>query len=451
MKRLIFILTILLSIQSFAQEKYSPVQIAERNKPGTVMIEARFSGTVTAILPQVDEQAARQLVLQIQQQLQQSGQYTKDLFWNMYIKAFCANAPQYIKRGTSQVTKDVNTGMMGSGFIISDDGYVVTNAHVVDENAASTKQIFAQQAFQSFIEEDIQDLEQSMGRKMTKDESDAVIQADGWYYSQNMVVSKIEKQFGVVLGVSGDMGEMRPRMIPASVVTQGEPIPGKDVAILKLGIDHVYPTVKVGDDKEINVGENVYVLGYPGAATFHPLLSQSTISEATLTRGLVSAKKNMKDGWQVLQIDAAITHGNSGGPVFNEEGEVIGLATFGSIDNRGLEIQGLNFVVPVTIVKEFFRKADVTPAMSKVSTMYNEALENYDKAWYKKALKEFKSVKELYSAFPFVDQYISKARKSIDEGKDKSPGGMGWLLYVAIGVAVLGGAAYFLRKKKPAA
>ncbi|HQU57522.1 MAG TPA: serine protease, partial [Chitinophagaceae bacterium] len=304
---------------------------------------------------------------------------------------------------------------------------------------------------QSFIEEDIQDLEQSMGRKMTKDESDAVIQADGWYYSQNMVVSKIEKQFGVVLGVSGDMGEMRPRMIPASVVTQGEPIPGKDVAILKLGIDHVYPTVKVGDDKEINVGENVYVLGYPGAATFHPLLSQSTISEATLTRGLVSAKKNMKDGWQVLQIDAAITHGNSGGPVFNEEGEVIGLATFGSIDNRGLEIQGLNFVVPVTIVKEFFRKADVTPAMSKVSTMYNEALENYDKAWYKKALKEFKSVKELYSAFPFVDQYISKARKSIDEGKDKSPGGMGWLLYVAIGVAVLGGAAYFLRKKKPAA
>ncbi|HQU56954.1 MAG TPA: trypsin-like peptidase domain-containing protein, partial [Chitinophagaceae bacterium] len=152
MKRLIFILTILLSIQSFAQEKYSPVQIAERNKPGTVMIEARFSGTVTAILPQVDEQAARQLVLQIQQQLQQSGQYTKDLFWNMYIKAFCANAPQYIKRGTSQVTKDVNTGMMGSGFIISDDGYVVTNAHVVDENAASTKQIFAQQAFQSFIE-----------------------------------------------------------------------------------------------------------------------------------------------------------------------------------------------------------------------------------------------------------------------------------------------------------
>src|SRR5215210_2396835 len=89
-------------------------------------------------------------------------------------------------------------------------------------------------------------------------------------------------------------------------------------------------------------------------ATFHPLISDESISEASLTRGLVSAKKNMKDGWEVLQTDASITHGNSGGPVMNEYGEVIGLATFGSIDyQRQAEVQGMNFIVPSTIVNEY--------------------------------------------------------------------------------------------------
>ena len=74
----------------------------------------------------------------------------------------------------------------------------------------------------------------------------------------------------------------------------------------------------------------------------------------------MSAKKNMKDGWEVLQTDASITHGNSGGPVMNEQGEVVGLATFGSIDyQRQAEVQGMNFIVPSTIVQEFIKKAKI--------------------------------------------------------------------------------------------
>jgi ribose transport system ATP-binding protein len=68
------------------------------------------------------------------------------------------------------------------------------------------------------------------------------------------------------------------------------------------------------------------VIGYPGAATFNELLSAESAIEPTMTAGLVSAKKTMQGGWDVFQTDAAMTHGNSGGPVFNEKGEVIGIA-----------------------------------------------------------------------------------------------------------------------------
>jgi hypothetical protein len=146
----------------------------------------------------------------------------------------------------------------------------------------------------------------------------------------------------------------------------------------------------------------------------------------------------MKDGWEVLQTDASITHGNSGGPVSNEQGEVIGLATFGSIDQqRGQEVQGMNFIVPVTIVKEFIKKADVKPEMSDISLAYESALDLFDKAWYKKALIKFKEVKEMNNSFPFVDKFIEETEVNIEKGLDKEPKGIDPMYYYIGGGALL--------------
>lgn len=238
-------------------------------------------------------------------------------------------------------------------------------------------------------------------------------------------------------------------IIPAKIVTQGKPIPGKDVAILKLQEKHIYPTIRIGDDKEMRVGDAVYVLGYPAVATFNPLLSTETIAEATLTRGLVSARKNMKDGWEVLQIDAAITHGNSGGPVLNDKGEVIGLATFVSVDEqRKQDIQGLNFIVPSTIAQEFIAMAKISPGMSDISLAYEEAMDMYDKARYKKALVAFNKVKDMNKSFPFIDTYISQAQKNIDKGLDKEPKDSMLYYYIGGGAVLLILILFLLFRKK---
>ena len=146
----------------------------------------------------------------------------------------------------------------------------------------------------------------------------------------------------------------------------------------------------------------------------------------------------MKDGWEVLQIDAAITHGNSGGPVMNDKGEVIGLATFVSVDQqRKQEVQGMNFLVPATIVNEFIEKAKIKPEMSDISLAYEEAMNLFDKSRFKKALVKFKEVKDMNSAFPFVDSYISQTQKNIDKGLDKEPKGIDPMYYYIGGGAVV--------------
>lgn len=451
MKKILLLLSLFIITCSFAQQSgLTPVQIAERNKPGTVMIMAKFKGTVSAIEPEFDQPAMEQMALEVKAQLEAEGKFTTDVFWNVYIRTFCANVDKYMMKGTNTVTKDLDITMVGSGFIITPDGYVITNAHVVDENDDETKKGFAEQAFQEIMANDAKEIETSMGRKLTDDEAKALLDANSWYFSQTMQVGDITKEFSIVMGVSGGNSKIVPLNIPAKLVTQGNPIPGKDVAILKLTEKHVYPTIRIGNDKDMRVGDQVYVLGYPAVATFHPLISEESISEASLTRGLVSAKKNMKDGWEVLQTDASITHGNSGGPVMNESGEVVGLATFGSIDQqRGQEVQGMNFIVPSTIVNEFLEKKDITPKMSDISLAYEEAMNMFDQSRYKKALVKLKEVKDMNGSFPFIDKMISDTQRNIDKGLDKEPKDMMMYYYIGGGVlVVLLLVVVLLRRKK---
>jgi hypothetical protein len=120
-------------------------------------------------------------------------------------------------------------------------------------------------------------------------------------------------------------------------------------------------------------------------------------------------------------MDAEINHGNSGGPVCNEEGEVIGIATFGSIEsNSGTLAAGMNFSIPVTILKDFLDSLRIEPQQGKASLLFNNAMDDYDKEEYRDALKKLKRLQKLNSSFPGLSPYISNCKIKIDSGLDKT-------------------------------
>ena len=120
-----------------------------------------------------------------------------------------------------------------------------------------------------------------------------------------------------------------------------------DIAVLRIEVGNLQ-TVTLGDSDALNVGENVYAIGNPlGELTF------------TFTGGYVSAKDRsvtMSDGtvMNMLQTDTAINSGNSGGPLFNEYGQVVGIvsAKLSSSSSSEATVEGLGFAIPINDVRD---------------------------------------------------------------------------------------------------
>lgn len=158
---------------------------------------------------------------------------------------------------------------MGSGFIISEDGYVLTNYHVI-EKSKSTK----------------------------------VILENGTEYQASLIGYEAEN----------------------------------DVAVLKILTDDKFTPVTLGKSQNIIEGEDVVAIGNPlGELTF------------SITKGIISAvdrtiQLDQYTSINMFQVDCAVNEGNSGGPIFNARGEVIGIV---SAKYASDTIEGLGFCIPI--------------------------------------------------------------------------------------------------------
>ena len=205
----------------------------------------------------------------------------------------------------------------------------------------------------------------------------------------------------------------------AQVIIKGQPMPGKDIAILKMDGDSTLPTLKIARDELPKVGEQLFVYGFPGPVTNNNYVATESAIEPTLTTGIVSALKKSAGGWPLIQMDANINRGSSGGPVCNEKGEVVGLTTFGSIENSGGLAAGLNFAIPVSILEEYLDSAGVIAHPSETSLLFGEAFNYYDRELYADALKKFNQVNELNKNFPGLAYYIKDSKKRLQQNDEK--------------------------------
>ena len=149
-----------------------------------------------------------------------------------------------------------------------------------------------------------------------------IVRDDGWI-ATNFHVAAVPDELWVVLSDG--------RRFPIVEVINASR--RHDLAILRIDAKDL-PTLALGDSDTVRPGDSVVAIG-------HPLGLEDTVSN-----GLVSAVRHVDEDFDVLQISAPIAPGSSGGPLFNEHGEVIGVAA--AIMRGG---QNLNFGLPVKYVK----------------------------------------------------------------------------------------------------
>jgi serine protease Do len=106
-----------------------------------------------------------------------------------------------------------------------------------------------------------------------------------------------------------------------------------DVALVKVAGNDL-PALSIGDDAALQLGEELFAIGTP----LDKELGQ------TVTRGIMSGRREF-EGRSFLQTDVSINAGNSGGPLIDETGKVVGVATLKIVETG---VQGIGFGVPVS-------------------------------------------------------------------------------------------------------
>ncbi|HEY2682761.1 MAG TPA: Do family serine endopeptidase [Steroidobacteraceae bacterium] len=241
----------------------APVAATDTSTPGPGRVTGLpdFSGLVAENGPavvyiQVTEKAPPRQSLQLQ-----GGNPDGDDPLSQFFRRFQQQVPQQQLRPRTGV---------GSGFIVSSDGYVLTNAHVVQDAAEVTVQTHDRREFRA-----------------------------------------------KVIGVDK----------------------GSDVALIKIPANSL-PTVKFGDPAKLRPGQWAIAIGAPFGF------------ESSVTAGVISAVDRQvpsDDGAQsyvtFIQTDAAVNPGNSGGPLFNIDGQVIGINS--QIYSRSGGYMGVSFAIPI--------------------------------------------------------------------------------------------------------
>ena len=281
--------------------------------------------------------------------------------------------------------REFNDKFTGTGFIITPDGYIVTNAHVV------------QAELEEMLPGFLQGLVTNLG-----------IQQEYRLQALEYLKKKIQpeltiKELSILLPVTGIRGFDQLR-INADIRAEGKGYPGKDVAILKIPAQNL-PTLDIAHRETPPVGAQILVIGYPAAAKIG-----LAPNDATVTSGIISAYKTADEGWNLIQIDAAISGGNSGGPVFDKQGHVIGIATLKSGKDAGF-----NWVVPNEVIEEFLNQANVKPTRGIIDQIYERGLINYWQQKYAKAIIQFRHVLDIMPYHSLAPAYLLKSRIILEQ------------------------------------
>ena len=327
---------------------------------------------------------------------------------------------RFFKKTFNYIEQTQQITATGTGFFITGDGYVATNSHLIDRDNAFVRRQFILTAFQQMTEANIAAIENSWAVKLSAAQKNDLYDSYASVYSKlvPMTLSDLKKAVYVVYRNDQPDGSVSTETKEASIIIKGQPMPGKDVAILKIESKDSLPVLKVADDQLPKVGEQLFVYGYPGPATNNDFVSAESAIEPTLTTGIVSAIKKSVNGWPVIQMDANINHGSSGGPVCNANGEVVGLTTFGSLENSGGLAAGLNFSIPISILNEFIDSVGIDIQVSSSTKLFSEALDLYNKHYYRKAMQKLEEIKKINPGYATLYSLVDDCKNHIDKGED---------------------------------
>lgn len=286
--------------------------------------------------------------------------------------------------GTTKVNKSTTTsGTMTSAYKKVQNAVVSVLNYKYTSSSSSSSDIYS---MFGFGDSDSSDSSSSKKSLTLYSEGSGVIyttaNGKGYIVTNNHVIS----------------GAAKVKVILASGKTIAAKVVGKDstsdLAVLSIDSKYVTQTASFGDSRSLQSGQTVIAIGSPEGSEYASTVTQGIISSPS--RRITYNSNQMT----VIQTDAAINSGNSGGPLVNSDGQVIGINSMKlSSSSSGDSVEGMGFAIPsnevVTIVNQLVKKGKITRPQLGIKVAAIADLNSY----YKKQLGISTSLKKgLYVA-----------------------------------------------------
>ncbi len=215
-----------------------------------------------------------------------------------------------------------------------------------------------------------------------------IISSDGYLLSNAHVTSSMERAIVILKDK---------RQFPAEKIAEDARL---DISLLKISTAGL-TALKLGDANQLYAGQSIITIGNPGGLSF------------TVTRGIVSFVGRNIRGVPFIQTDAAINRGNSGGPMINENLEVVGINTLTSTNE-----QGISFALPINFA------CDSSGMARRIGLQCSEFRPDQDptmdQASFGSDSSEPKSKSQIFDYQTEANEYKAELMKRFDELKTES-------------------------------
>ena len=393
----------------------------------------------------------------------------------------CADIVYKSESGISFIAKNACSAGTGSGSIISNDGYVATNGHVVysdHENMIDWAAInFTSDEWRNYFSFILNSGHAS--REQLKDYYERVAKKDEAALKE--LVALLKKTPTSNISYQNEVQEIAVQTsnapmqinIPSgggrltwkqsdSVVLGGKLIDYEveknrssnllessksDIAIIK--INGSYPAVELGSAKNMKIGDTVTALGYP-AIVDGGLSTKEFVTVPSVSQGTIRQVGNDAGGHRLFIMSAQIAAGNSGGPSFDQSGKQVGINTYGGRqcpeDSGGNSCFGMGVARDIDDIKGLASKNNIgLKTDSEITRSWQSGIDKFVAGDFKVAAQEFKTLDAKYPNNYLVKKFLVVSEKQVSSTTTQGLAApTNETVALAIGAAVAGLASLLL-------
>jgi Trypsin-like peptidase domain len=298
--------------------------------------------------------------------------------------------------------------LSGSGTFITAHGDILTADHVVNPPRSDLDQYLQQQA--------AQDVANYMNRTLnvnppiTSDQVAAEL-ASGQLRSSTQYSTPQSRAY-LSTDYTGPLNVPDVQSIPANLYAQVDRIEQqssfnqKDVAIIHVSNMDDRAMVQLGDSSNVQQQDDLRIIGFPGNGDVSS--NPTDLLTLSVNKVLVSAIKTTDTGAPVIQVSGTVEHGDSGGPALDNNGNIVGIVSFGSSNGPSSTsfLQASNSAR--TLVQSL--KLDTTPG--RFQKVWNQAFTDYASNapghWHK-SQREFQQIAAQYPSYKAIKPYLDYA------------------------------------------